>query len=95
MMLKSSVVASAAFMKLLNGVCGASRPPSAIHKPNPALGGGYLSQGSKDPNNRALGPKYCGIWDLKPYYLGSWTLRVRFARPKRLSADQHGKLRNT
>ena len=33
--------------------------------------------GSKDPDNRALGPKYynvSGIWDLKPYYLGPWTL---------------------
>ena len=36
-------------------------------------------QGSKDPKNRELGPKYYsinGIWDLKPYYLGPWTLRV-------------------
>ena len=27
----------------------------------------------------ALGPNYCninGIWALKPYYLGTWTLRV-------------------
>ena len=34
---------------------------------------------SKDPNNRALGHKYYtinGIWALKPYYLGPWTLRV-------------------
>ena len=34
---------------------------------------------SKDPNNRVLGPKYyniIGIWALKPYYLGPWTLRV-------------------
>ena len=34
--------------------------------------------GSKDPNNRVLGPKYHninGIWALKPYYLGPWTLR--------------------
>ena len=32
---------------------------------------------SKDPNNRALGPKYAtinGIWALKPHYLGPWTL---------------------
>ena len=38
--------------------------------------------GSKDPNNRALGPKYYsinGIWALKPYYLGPWTLRTCFA----------------
>ena len=33
--------------------------------------------GSKDLNNRASGPKYYhinGIWTLKPYYLGPWTL---------------------
>ena len=37
-----------------------------------------VSQGSKDPNNRALGPKYYninGIWALKPPYLGPWTPR--------------------
>ena len=36
-------------------------------------------EGSKDPNNRASGPKYYnfhGIWDLKLYYLGPWTLMV-------------------
>ena len=36
-----------------------------------------ISLGSKDPNNRALGPKYhnlIGIWDLNPHYLGLWTL---------------------
>ena len=35
---------------------------------------------SKDPNDRALGPKYYdinGILALKPYYLGPCTLRVR------------------
>ena len=35
-------------------------------------------QGSKDPNNRALGPTYYsinGIWALKPYDLGPWTLK--------------------
>ena len=38
-------------------------------------------KGSKDPNNRVLEPKYYnmnGIWALKPYYLGPWTLRDRF-----------------
>ena len=33
--------------------------------------GGYI--GSKDPNTRALEPKYCnisGVGALKPYYLG-------------------------
>ena len=37
-------------------------------------------KGSKDPNNRALGPETCninGIWDLQPYYLGAWTLREK------------------
>ena len=36
-------------------------------------------QGSKDPNKRVLGPKYYtinGIWALKNYYMGPWTLRV-------------------
>ena len=41
----------------------------------------YLNypRGSKDPNNKVLGPKYYtinGIWALKPYDLGPWTLRV-------------------
>ena len=39
-----------------------------------------LPQGSNDPNNRVLGPKYYninGIWALKTYYLAPWTLRVR------------------
>ena len=34
--------------------------------------------GSKDPNNRVLGPKYYsmnGMRALKPSYLGPWTLR--------------------
>ena len=43
-------------------------------------------QGSKDPNNGVLGPKYYninGIWALKPYYLGPWTLRVKIVTPTR------------
>ena len=43
-----------------------------------------LPLGSKDPNNRALGPKYYnninGIWAIwapKSCYLGPWTLRVK------------------
>ena len=43
-----------------------------------ASGLGY-PKGSKDPNYRASRPKYDnddGIWDLMPYYLGPWTLRV-------------------
>ena len=34
----------------------------------------------KDPDNRVLGPKYydiVGIWPLKPYYLGPWTLNPK------------------
>ena len=33
-------------------------------------------KGSKDPENRVLGPKYSNIidiWALKPCYLGPWT----------------------
>ena len=33
--------------------------------------------GSKDPNNKVLGPKCYninGIWALNPQYLGPWTL---------------------
>ena len=44
--------------------------------------------GSKDPNNRVLGPKYYninGIWALKPCYLGPWTLRVRPGLPSWLN----------
>ena len=40
--------------------------------------GGLRPYGSKDPNNRVLGPKYYnsnGIWALKPCYLGPWALR--------------------
>ena len=35
--------------------------------------------GSKDPNNRASGPKYHNMNGLgrKPHYLGPWTLRDR------------------
>ena len=38
----------------------------------------YVPYGSKDPNNRALEPKYhsySSIWAPKPCYLGPWTLR--------------------
>ena len=38
-------------------------------------------QGSKDPNNRVLGPnsyQVNNIWALKPCYLGPWTLGVKF-----------------
>ena len=38
-----------------------------------------LPEGSKDPNNGVLGPKYYdidGIWALKRYYWGPWTLGV-------------------
>ena len=39
-----------------------------------------LPKGSKYPNSRVLGPKIHalnGFWTLKPYYLGTWTLRAR------------------
>ena len=38
-----------------------------------------MSLGSKDPNDRVLGPKYYnvnGIWALNPPYLGPWTRRM-------------------
>ena len=41
---------------------------------------GFRVLRSKDPNNRVSGPKYYnanGTWDLKAYYLGSWTLREK------------------
>ena len=36
-----------------------------------------IPEGSKDPNNWVLGPKCYNItiWNLKPDYLGPWTLR--------------------
>ena len=43
------------------------------------VGKAFLPEGSKDSNNRVLGPKYYdinGIWALIPYYLSPWTLRV-------------------
>ena len=49
-------------------------------------------QGSKDPNNRALGPKYYninGIWALKPYYLGPWTLKEKSEHPHQ--QGKHGR----
>ena len=39
-----------------------------------------LPRGSEYPNSKVLGPKIHtlnGFWTLKPYYLGTWTLRVR------------------
>ena len=38
-----------------------------------------LSLRVQDPNSKVLGPKYyttCGIWALKPHYLGPRTLRA-------------------
>ena len=38
----------------------------------------HKPKGSKDPNNRALGPRYYNmndIWALQPYRLGPWTCR--------------------
>ena len=38
--------------------------------------------GSKNPNNRVLGPKYTlMVFALKPYYWGLWTLRVDLGVP--------------
>ena len=45
------------------------------------LGLGIEALRVKDPNNRVSGPNYynlTGIWALKPYYLGPWTLREGF-----------------
>ena len=42
--------------------------------------GGPLPRGSEYPNSRVSGPKIHtlnGFWTLKPYYLGTWTLRVK------------------
>ena len=41
----------------------------------------YIPRGSKYPNSRVLGPKVHtlnGFWTLKPYYLGTWTLRETY-----------------
>ena len=57
-------------------VCFATSVASAC---NSSMSSYYNSpEGSKDSNNGVLGPKYYnlnGIWDLKPCYLGPWTLR--------------------
>ena len=40
----------------------------------------HLARGSEYPNSRVLGPKIHalnGFGALKPYYLGTWILRVR------------------
>ena len=47
-------------------------------EPDNSLTYPHYPSGSKDPNNRVVGPKYYdinGIWALKPCYLGPWTLR--------------------
>ena len=39
----------------------------------------HSPRGSEYPNSRVLGPQIHtlnGFWTLKPYYLGTWTLRV-------------------
>ena len=39
-----------------------------------------IPQGSKDPIDGVLGPKYyrmTGVWDLTPYCLAPWTLREK------------------
>ena len=43
--------------------------------------GPSLPRGTKYPNSRGLDPKIhtlSGFWTLKPYYLGTWTLRASF-----------------
>ena len=40
--------------------------------------GNLIQKSVKYPNSRVLGPKVHtlnGFWTLKPYYLGTWTLR--------------------
>ena len=44
------------------------------------LGPGSVGVKPEDPNSKVLGPKnhtLNGFWTLKPYYLGTWTLRER------------------
>ena len=39
---------------------------------------GFIPRGSEYPNSTVLGPQVHtlnGFWTLKPYYLGTWTLR--------------------
>ena len=43
-----------------------------------------MPRGSKYPNSRVSGPKIHtlnGFWTLKPYYLGTWTLRDGLLEP--------------
>ena len=51
-----------------------------------------VTQREKDPNNGVVGPEYYnmnGIWSLKPYYWGPWTLRVIGLNPKRYALTRH------
>ena len=53
------------------------RGSQALHQP--ALNTKPYPRGSEYPNSTVLGPKnhtLNGFWKLKPYYLGTWTLRV-------------------
>ena len=61
------------------GVIVLKRKPSAKTNSRgpkkPSTEQGQLPYGYKDPNNMALGPKYCninGIWALKPYHMGKY-----------------------
>ena len=63
-------------------------------KPGSLHFGNQFPEGSKDPNDRVLGPNYYnnnGSWALKPDYLGPWTLR--FLGPANHERDCFEKLK--
>ena len=56
---------------------GVPQPFRRLSRGSRVLG---LPRGSEYPNSKVLGPKIYtlnGFWTLKPYYLGTRTLRVR------------------
>ena len=60
-------------------------PKSQTLNPKPYIGERKAARGSKYPNSRVLGAKIHtlnGFWTLKPYYLGTWTLRDQGLNPK-------------
>ena len=64
------------------GHCQSDALAVAGNRAMPELRPHKLPQGSKDPNNRVLGPNdynVNGIWAPRPCYLGPWTLRVRIS----------------
>ena len=63
------------FLRPTLGQLGSSLGPKFFQK------FGSYPRGSKYPNSRVLGPKVHtlnGFWTLKPYHLGTWTLRVLY-----------------